>query len=127
MPLSGALENDVEHSYTISKKLWEGHIRRSERNVDRGTGFTAYEADLNKPSNTLVSRYYKDGKECLVPQPEHPDRRPRMLTERECANLQGFPKCFMPHHSKTSAYKQFGNAVPVPLIKHVARKLIKAL
>ena len=128
LPLRNALE-DVpwDSPYTLSEAMWAGHQRRSKRNVDRGTGFTAYPKDLDKPSTTLVARYYKDGKECLIPQPDHPEQTPRMLTQRECANLQGFPATFTPHKSKVHAYKQFGNSVPVPLIKWVAERAIKAL
>ena len=68
LPLTGILEQNVPDSYTISDKLWAGHQNRSKRNIDRGAGFTAFEADLDKPANTLVARYGKDGKECLVPQ-----------------------------------------------------------
>lgn len=126
LPLGSILE-DVpwDSSYTLSSAMWHGHQRRSQRNVDRGTGFTAYPKDLDKPSTTLVARYYKDGKECLIPQETHPTKTPRMLTERECARLQGFPEKFLPHTSKIRAYKQFGNSVPVPLIKWVASKAIK--
>lgn len=121
LPLSLALEKiPWDSPYTLSERMWAGHIKRSQRNVDRGAGFTAYPKDITKPSTTLVARYYKDGKECLIPQPHHPKQTPRMLTERECANLQGFPKEFQPHQSKVNAYKQFGNAVPSPLIKAVA-------
>ena len=122
LPLSSALEEiPWDSPYTLSERMWAGHIKRSQRNIDRGAGFTAYPKDISKPSTTLVARYYKDGKECLIPQPNHPKKTPRMLTERECANLQGFPRKFQPHPSKVNAYKQFGNAVPVPLIKAVAR------
>jgi DNA (cytosine-5)-methyltransferase 1 len=128
LPLSSALENiHWDSPYTLSEKMWAGHIRRSQRNVERGTGFTAYPKDISKPSTTLVARYYKDGKECLIPQPEHPNQTPRMLTERECANIQGFPQKFEPHASKVNAYKQFGNAVPSPLIKTVAKTFLKHL
>lgn len=128
LPLSMALENiSWDSPYTLSEKMWAGHIKRSQRNVDRGAGFTAYPKDTTKPSTTLVARYYKDGKECLIPQPDHPKRIPRMLTERECANLQGFPKTFQPHQSKINAYKQFGNAVPSPLIKAVAETITNHL
>ena len=126
LALGSILENlPIQNSYTISKKLWDGHIRRSNRNIARGAGFTAFLKDLSKPSTTLVARYYKDGKECLIPQPNHPDELPRMLTERECARLQGFPEEFQPHPSKMRAYKQFGNSVPVPLISFIARSIIK--
>lgn len=122
LPLSSALEEiPWDSPYTLSEKMWAGHIKRSQRNIDRGAGFTAYPKDITKPSTTLVARYYKDGKECLIPQPKHPKNTPRMLTERECANLQGFPKEFLPHPSKVNAYKQFGNAVPAPLVKAIAK------
>jgi len=121
LPLKSILEDvPCDSPYTLTDKMWLGHIRRSDRNVARGTGFTAYVKDLDKPSTTLVARYYKDGKECLIPQPNHPRELPRMLTPRECARLQGFPEEFEPHKSKVNAYKQFGNAVPVPLVEFVA-------
>lgn len=122
LPLSSILEKNISESYTISRKLWQGHVKRTKRNVKRGTGFTAYTADLKKPANTLVARYGKDGKECLIPQK---GKNPRMLTERECARLQGFPEEFLPSKYKTPAYRQFGNAVSVPVIREIARKLIR--
>lgn len=124
LPLRIALEKEVDASFTISDRRWEGHKRRTKNNLSRGTGFTAFEADLDRPSNTLVARYYKDGKECLVPQE---GQNPRMLTPRECANLQGFPEWFEPHKTRSAAYKQFGNAVTVPLVKAVAEKILKAM
>lgn len=120
--LGSILEKDVLSSFTISDNLWLGHRIRSKRNKDRGTGFTVSLADLNKPANTIVARYYKDGKECLIPQE---GANPRMLTPRECARLQGFPENFRHHPSKTPAYKQFGNSVAVPVIRKIASEIIK--
>lgn len=40
----------------------------------------------------------------------------RRLTPRECARLQGFPDDFKIEVSDNQAYKQFGNAVSVPVI-----------
>ncbi|MEI7773775.1 MAG: DNA cytosine methyltransferase [Verrucomicrobiota bacterium] len=128
LPLKSILESmSPDNPYTLTERLWEGHIRRSNRNIARGTGFTAHVKDINKPSTTLVARYYKDGKECLIPQENHPKKIPRMLTLRECARLQGFPETFTPHKSKVAAYKQFGNAVPVPLVNHVGASIISYL
>lgn len=124
IPLFTALENNVGEQYTISDRAWMGHQRRTKANLERGTGFTAYEADLSRPANTLVARYYKDGKECLIPQN---GKNPRMLTPRECARLQGFPEDFVPHPSKSVAYKQFGNAVPVPVVRAVAQNALEAV
>jgi DNA (cytosine-5)-methyltransferase 1 len=124
IPLREALEPKVDERYTISDKSWAGHKRRTKNNLARGAGFTAFEANLDKPAKTLVARYYKDGKECLVPQVA---KNPRMLTPRECANLQGFPKWFQPHPTRSAAYKQFGNAVPVPVVYEVGKQILKTL
>jgi len=118
------LEDNVDPSFTISSKLWEGHQRRTKRNLERGTGFTAFCTDLDKPSNTIVARYGKDGKECLIPQGK---KNPRMLTPRECARLQGFPETFLIPVAKTAAYRQFGNSVAIPVIRKIAQEIFKIL
>lgn len=124
IPLKNALEKNVDPKYTLTDRGWAGHQRRTKTNLQRGTGFTAFEAKLDRPANTLVARYYKDGKECLVPQD---GKNPRFLTPRECARLQGFPESFKPHPTRSAAYKQFGNAVAVPVVKLVANKVLCAL
>jgi DNA (cytosine-5)-methyltransferase 1 len=120
LPLSSILDKEVDEKYTISDKLWAGHKNRTKKNLARGTGFTAYAADISRPSNTLVARYYKDGKECLIPQKK---ANPRKLTPRECARLQGYPENFIIPVSDTQAYKQFGNSVAVPVIRGIVQKL----
>ena len=54
-----------------------------------------------------------------------PGRRPRRLTPRECARLMGFEKPgearFRIPVSDTQAYRQFGNAVVVPVVRAVAQ------
>ncbi|MGN6803297.1 MAG: DNA cytosine methyltransferase [Ginsengibacter sp.] len=122
--LKSILEMEVPEEYTISNKLWEGHKRRTKNNIERGVGFTAFLANLEKPSNTIVARYGKDGKECLVPQE---GKNPRKLTPRECARLQGFPKEFVLPSSNAAAYKQFGNSVAVPVIKKIGKEIIRHL
>ncbi len=124
LPLKSILEQKVDDTFTISSKLWAGHQRRTKRNLARGTGFTAFCADLDKPSNTIVARYGKDGKECLIPQ-DH--KNPRMLTPRECARLQGFPENFVIPNAKTTSYRQFGNSVAIPVIRKVSEKIVMLL
>lgn len=121
-PLRSILEKEVDEKYTISDKLWIGHINRTKRNLERGTGFTAHTADLDKPSNTIVARYGKDGKECLIPQE---NKNPRLLTPKECSRLQGFPDSFVVPQARTPAYRQFGNSVVVPIIKEIAKIIIR--
>jgi DNA (cytosine-5)-methyltransferase 1 len=124
LPLKSILEEQVDPSFTISERLWAGHQRRTRNNLERGTGFTAFCADIDKPANTIVARYGKDGKECLIPQSGKP---PRMLTPRECARLQGFPEEFLIPVSKGQAYKQFGNSVAIPVIRKIARNIVELL
>ena len=124
LPLRSILETNLNGSYTISDKLWAGHKRRTKRNLERGTGFTAFCADIDKPSKTIVARYGKDGKECLIPQGS---KNPRMLSPRECARLQGFPEIFRIPVAKTTAYRQFGNSVAVPVIQVISEEIVKVL
>jgi DNA (cytosine-5)-methyltransferase 1 len=127
LPLRDALDALIDVSeYQISSRLWTSHRRRSRRHVQRGNGFVIHEADLDKPANTLVARYYKDGKDCLVPVGRR--RNPRMLTPRECARLQGFdPETFVFPGSRTTSYRLFGNSVTVPVVEEIARKIIRYL
>ena len=51
--------------------------------------------------------------------------RPRKLTPRECARLQGYPDDFIVDAvSDNQAYRQFGNSVSVPVIKAIASQMI---
>jgi len=56
-----------------------------------------------------------------------PDNRVRRLTPNECFRLQGFSdeyfKKIRSLHSDTQLYKQIGNAVTVPVIYEIAKKL----
>lgn len=122
--LDSVLEQSVDDSYGISEALWQGHMRRTQRNIDRGVGFTAHVAKLDEPANTIVARYGKDGKECLIPRE---GQTPRMLTPRECGRLQGFPEEFLLPAHRGPAYRQFGNSVPVPVVEAVAIEALKAL
>ena len=122
LPLRSILDGNVSDDYTISDNLWAGHQRRTRTNLARGAGFTAYTANLDEPSHTLVARYYKDGKECLIPQE---GKNPRMLTPRECARLQGFPENFILPRSRSAAYKQMGNSVAVPVLERIAEYIGK--
>lgn len=110
-------------TYGISKRLWLSHQKRDKNHVLKKNGFrTNLMTDLDEPAPTLVARYYKDGKDCLIP---NRDGRipPRMLTPRECGLLQTFPSTFWIPGAKTPAYKQFGNAITVEIARIIARSL----
>lgn len=120
--LGDILEDNVDEKYTISQKLYEGHIRRKTEHQKKGNGFgfCLFNAD-SEYTNTISARYYKDGSEILIDQGS--DIPPRKLTPRECARLQGFPESFIIPVSDTQAYKQFGNSVAVPVIRAIAKRL----
>lgn len=117
--------NEVDPKYTLSEKLMNGHIKRKERNRKKGNGFgySLFKKDA-KQTNTLSARYYKDGSEILIDQSDL-GLRPRKLTPRECARLQGFPEKFIIDMvPEVQAYRQFGNSVSVPVIEAIAKKMI---
>jgi DNA (cytosine-5)-methyltransferase 1 len=124
--LGDILENDVDEKYTISDRLWEGHLRRKREHQEKGNGFGFSLYNAESPyTNTISARYYKDGSEILIDQGE--GHNPRKLTPRECARLQGFPENFIIPVSDTQAYKQFGNSVAVPVVRAVAKQLISEM
>lgn len=53
------------------------------------------------------------------------DGKIRKLTPRECARLQGFSDDFIIHSSETQAYKQFGNSVPINVLKEIIKEIKK--
>ncbi len=53
--------------------------------------------------------------------------RIRKLAPRECARLQGFPDSFVIPVSDSQAYKQFGNSIPIPVVKHIIQQVIELL
>src|SRR5439155_15449121 len=74
-------------------------------------------------ARTLSARYFKDGSEILIDQP---GKCPRRLTPLECARLMGFDRDdrrWMIPVSDTQAYRQFGNAVVVPVVEFIARAM----
>ena len=115
----------LPEKYTISQRLYDGHIRRKREHKEKGNGFGFSVFSADSPyTNTISARYYKDGSEILIDQ-SHLGKRPRKLTPRECARLQGYPKEFIVDAvSDVQIYKQFGNSVSVPVITEIASEMI---
>lgn len=53
------------------------------------------------------------------------NNKPRRLTPRECARLQGFPDSYQLIENDNEVYKQMGNAVSVPVVKAVLMDLLE--
>ena len=123
--LGAILDREVPPKYTLTRHLWNYLKAYKKKHNAAGNGFGYSVFGPDDVTRTLSARYYKDGSEVLVRQA---GRRPRRLTPRECARLMGFEKPgeekFRIPVSDTQAYRQFGNAVVVPVVRAVA-KLMK--
>lgn len=120
--LGDILDCKIPYKYTLTEKLWEylQNYKKKHQKAGNGFGFSLFGQD--DVARTLSARYYKDGSEILIDQGE---KRPRRLTPRECARLMGFDELdgsdFVIPVSDTQAYRQFGNAVVVPVVRAVAQ------
>lgn len=114
----------VNEKYTLSDKLWNYLQAYAEKHRAKGNGFGFGLCGPEDVARTLSARYYKDGSEILIRQE---GKNPRRLTPRECARLMGFDTVdedkFVIPVSDTQAYKQFGNAVAVPVVKDIAKAM----
>ena len=123
--LADILEKNVDEKYTLKDGTWNAVKRHREKHAKKGNGF-GYNlvTDTSEIAKTLSARYYKDGAEILIAQK---GKNPRRLTPRECARLMGFPKSFKIEVSDNQAYRQFGNAVVVPVVKEIAKAIVKTM
>ena len=112
---------EVGDRYTLTEHLWNYLNAYARKHRARGNGFGYGLAGRVDVARTLSARYYKDGAEILI---EQVNDLPRRLTPRECARLMGFDKPtesqFKIPVSDTQAYRQFGNAVAVPVVRAIA-------
>ena len=114
---------DVDPKYTLTERLWEYLQAYKAKHNAKGNGFGYSLFGPNDVARTLSARYYKDGSEILIDQP---GKRPRRLTPQECARLMGFEhgdRRWQIHVSDTQAYRQFGNAVVVPVVEFLANAM----
>lgn len=89
--------------------------------IRKSGGRTTYYGRLvwDKPSFTITTYFNRLGNSSNL----HPQQN-RMISIREGARLQSFSDNFIFHGTKTSQYKQIGNAVP-PLLARVIAELIE--
>ena len=100
----------------------KGYLKEDNGRFNPVCGNMSFEVfkflDPNSISITLTS---SDSNRLGVVQ----NNRPRRITPRECARLQGFPDSFIVNPTDAFAYKQFGNSVSVPVIEAVVNDFIE--
>lgn len=94
----------------------KGYIKQVDGKFNPVAGNMSFEVfkflDPESVSITLVS---SDAQRLGVVQ----NGRPRRITPREAARIQGYPDSYVVHPVDTVAYHQFGNAVAVPVVEKV--------
>lgn len=125
-------ENDLE-IYRIAVDKWVNEGKRlnyaelPERLIKHNNtkSFTNRFQVVNHKglAHTVVAHICADGHYYI-----HPDiNQNRSITVREAARIQSFPDDYFFESSRTTAYKQIGNAVPVLMAEGIAKKIKEML
>lgn len=125
-------ENDLE-IYRIAVEKWINENKRlnySElperliRHNNTKTFTNRFQVVNHKGvSHTVVAHICADGHYYI-----HPDiNQNRSITVREAARIQSFPDDYFFESSRTAAFKQIGNAVPVLMAEGIAKKIKRLL
>lgn len=83
--------------------------------------------DPNGCSHTVVAHIAMDGHYYIYPVANPTVDNVRSITIREAARIQSFPDDYFFEGSRSAAFKQVGNAVPVVLAHRIAEELKKQL
>ena len=126
----------VDSKYYMSERYWQTLLRHkvAQRNQGRGYGYRTIENEdfghtlmvggMGLERNLVVDLANLAVNQVDDPRGELNHDHIRVLTERECARMQGFPEYFDILVEKSPAYKQFGNSVAIPVVKAVAQSLL---
>lgn len=125
-------ENDLE-IYRIAVEKWIQENKRlnyselPERLIKHSNTKTFSNrfqvVNHNGISHTVVAHICADGHYYI-----HPDlEQNRSITVREAARIQSFPDDYFFESSRTAAFKQIGNAVPVLMAEGIANKIKEML
>lgn len=127
----------VDTRYYMSERYWKTLVKHKEaqRNQGRGYGYriigdddfghTLMVGGMGLERNLVEDPANQNVNNVSDQRGELNHDHIRVLTERECARMQGFPDYFEILYGKTPAYKQFGNSVAIPVVKEVARSLLE--
>jgi len=77
--------------------------------------------------HTVVAHIAMDGHYYIYPNPNPTIENSRSITIREAARIQSFPDDYFFEGSRSAAFKQIGNAVPVVLANKIANEIKEML
>lgn len=129
-------KNVVDTQYYMSERYWNTLVKHKETQRGKGRGYgyrtiddedfghTLMVGGMGLERNLIVDRTNPDVNKVEDPRGELNHEHIRILTERECARMQGFPDYFEIVAEKTPAYRQFGNSVAIPVVREVAQSLL---
>lgn len=117
-------KEQIDDSYYLSERAIQGIINKKERSKERGAGFGAQFLNMEKPSYTIPSRYWKDGYDALV---KYSDTEIRRLTIIELKRIQSFPDDYIIEGSKKEIIMQIGNAVACRFAYFLGKYIINTL
>lgn len=123
------LEDDVDkkYYYTDKLKVYDEVKKNVVKHIDTNTvyQYRRYYIRENKSNccPTLTANMGSGGHNVPIIKDDNGIRK---LTPRECFNLQGFPKDYkLPKVSDSKLYKLAGNAVSIPVIDLIIKKISK--
>jgi DNA (cytosine-5)-methyltransferase 1 len=124
------LEKDVSTKYYYTKKLkvFEKVSENVVKHVNTNTiyQYRRYYVRENKSNScpTLTANMGSGGHNVPLIKDDNGIRK---LTPKECFNLQGFPRDYkLPKLSDSKLYKLAGNAVSIPVIELIIKKILFA-
>ena len=120
LTLQDLLEDGVDDKYFLSDRILPTILANGSGNY-----YSKSEIDL-KVARPLCATMHKMHRACQDNYVTDGGRI-RRLTPREAARLQGFPNDFVIPVSDTQAYRQFGNAVSVPVARKIAEAVLEAI
>lgn len=127
-------ENDREIYKIAVEKWYKGKQRlrynelpeRLQTQKNKDTFQNRFQVvDYDGCSHTVVAHIAMDGHYYIYPTKNPTIENVRSITIREAARLQSFPDDYYFEGSRTSAFKQIGNAVPVLLAYNIAKQIKK--
>lgn len=105
--------------YSISKHLQESYLFKKNDGKPE-----IINSNSKGQVKTLVSTYHKIQRLTGTFVQDGPTGL-RLLSERECKALMGFPSNYVFPVSRTQMYRQLGNSVVVPVIEDIAKQMKK--